>query len=97
MFLSSSTIILIKAEEIATAVLDRDIIDLIKENILQDKKREDEYVRLLKDYISFLKEEMSTKNNIIYKHLHIFHQKDIYDRNRVISRKRYVNFKCHNK
>ena len=63
------------AEEIATAVQDRDIIDLIKENILQDKKREDEYVRLLKDYISFLKEEMSTKNNIIYKHLHIIHQK----------------------
>ena len=63
------------AEEIATAVQDRDIIDLIKENILQDKKREDEYVRLLKDYISFLKEEMSTKNNIIYKLLHIIHQK----------------------
>ena len=41
------------AEEIATAVQDRDVIDLIKENILQDKKREDEYVRLLKDYISF--------------------------------------------
>ena len=34
------------AEEIATTVQDRDIIDLIKENILQDKKREDEYVRL---------------------------------------------------
>ena len=59
MFLSSSTIILIIAEEIATAVQDRDIIDLIKENILQDKKREDEYVRLLKYYIN----------------LHIIHQK----------------------
>ena len=29
------------AEEIATTVQDRDIIDLMKENILQDKKRED--------------------------------------------------------
>ena len=42
---------------------------------MQDKKREDEYVRLLKDYISFLKEKCQPRITIIYKHLHIIHQK----------------------
>ena len=59
------------AEEPSTTSQDRDIIDLIKENTLQDKKREMEYTTILKDYIHFLKEEISNKNNIIYKHLNL--------------------------
>ena len=51
--------------DIRTANEDRDIIDLIKENIIQDKKREVEYTNLLKDYISFLKEEITHKNKLL--------------------------------
>ena len=58
------------AEEPSTTSEDRDIIDLIKENMLQDKKREMEYKTIIKDYIHFLK-EISNKNNIIYKHLNL--------------------------
>ena len=46
------------AEEGAKLIQDRDIIDLVKENILQDKKREVEYTNLMQDYISFLKDEV---------------------------------------
>ena len=53
------------ADDTATEIQDRNIIDLIKENMIQDKKREEEYKSLLTDYISFLKEEIVEKNNII--------------------------------
>ena len=59
------------AEELSTTSQDIDIIDLIKENMLQDKKREMEYTTILKDYIHILKEEISNKNNIIYRHLNL--------------------------
>ena len=62
---------IILTEDISTAVRDRDIIDLIKENILQDKKREYEYASLLKDYISFLRGETYTKTKLIYSRLNI--------------------------
>ena len=48
--------------DITAADQHRDIIDLIKEYITQDKKREVEYTNLLKDYISFLKGEIIHKN-----------------------------------
>ena len=48
---------------------DWDIIDMIKENILQDKKREIEYTDLLKDYISFLKDQIINQNKFIFDHL----------------------------
>ena len=51
--------------DIRTANENRDIIDLIKENIIQDKKREVEYTNL-KDYISFLKEEITHKNKLLF-------------------------------
>ena len=43
----------------------RDIIDMTKHNMLQDKKREIEYTNLLKDYISFLKDEIIYQNKFI--------------------------------
>ena len=42
---------------------------MIKENILQDKKREIEYTDLLKDYISFLKDQIINQNKFIFDHL----------------------------
>ena len=59
------------ADDTATEIQDRNIIDLIKENMIQDKKREEEYKSLLTDYISFLKEEIVEKNNIIRKYLDV--------------------------
>ena len=60
--------------DITAADQDRDIIDLNKEYITQDKKRGVVYTSLLKDYISFLKGEIIYKNkwlrnysNISYK------------------------------
>ena len=50
--------------DITAADQDRDIIDLIKEYITPDKKREIEYTNLLKDYISFLKGEIIHKNKL---------------------------------
>ena len=64
-------------EDITTAVQDRDIIDLIKENILQDKKRETEYTNLLKDYIYFLKDEITHKNKFICKQLNIIYKREV--------------------
>ena len=48
---------------------DRDIIDMRKENIFQDKKREIEYTDHLKDYISFLKDQIINQNKLIFDHL----------------------------
>ena len=58
-------------ETINTTQFDRDIMDLIKDNILLDKKREEEYTSLLKDYINYLKDEIYTKNNQIDKQLNM--------------------------
>ena len=43
-------------ETINTTKFDRDITDLINDNIL--KKREVDYTSLLKDYINYLKDEI---------------------------------------
>ena len=49
--------------EVSTPALEeRSIIDLIKEDIIQDKKREVEYTDLMYDYVSFLKDEILHKN-----------------------------------
>ena len=58
-------------ETINTTQFDRDIMDLIKDNILLDKKREEEYTSLLKDYINYLKDEIYTKNSQIDKQLNM--------------------------
>ena len=60
-----------------TSATDREIIDLIKENILEEKKRNEEYCQLQKDYIEFLKFEISHKNKIINNHLHLTEEEDI--------------------
>ena len=64
------------ADDTATEIQDRSIIVLIKENMIQDKKREEEYKSLLTDYISFLKEEIGEKNNIIRKHFDVICKED---------------------
>ena len=42
----------------------REIIELIKVNMLEEKKRNDEYCQLQSDYISFLKNETWKLNKI---------------------------------
>ena len=42
-------------EVITPALEEQSIFDLIKENIIKDKKCEVEYTDLLKDYVSFFK------------------------------------------
>ena len=64
-------------EDITAAVQCGDIIDLIKGNILQDKKRETEYTNLFKDYIYFLKDEIVYKNKFIYNQLNIIYKRDV--------------------
>ena len=64
-------------EETATANMDREFIDMVKINIIQDKKRDVDYSNLLKDYISFLKEEISHKNKLIYSQLNIINNDKI--------------------
>ena len=54
------------ADEETKLIQDRDIIDMIKHNMLQD---EIEYTNLLKDYISFLKDEIIYPNKFIFDHL----------------------------
>ena len=57
------------ADEETKLIQDRDIIDMTKHNMLQDKKREIEYTNLSKDYISFLKDEIIYQNKFIFDHL----------------------------
>ena len=57
------------ADEETKVIQDRDIIDMIKGNMLQDKKGEIEYTNLLKDYLSFLKDEIIYQNKFIFDHL----------------------------
>ena len=64
-------------KDITTTVQDRDIIDLIKENIFQDKKREMEYTNLLKDCIHFLKDEITLKNKFICKQLNNIYKREV--------------------
>ena len=59
------------AEDLSVDIQEKGFIDLIKENILQDKKRETEYATILKDYILFLKQEILYKNSIIFNRLNI--------------------------
>ena len=57
------------ANEETKLIQDQDIIDMIKDNMLQDKKREIEYTNLLKDSVSFLKDEIIYQNKFIFDHL----------------------------
>ena len=63
-------------EVITPALEERSIIDLIKENIIEDKKREVQYTDLLKDYVSFLKGEILHKNKLLYSRLHISYKNE---------------------
>ena len=63
-------------EDLSVDIQERGFIDLIKETILQDKKRETEYTKLLKDDILYLKQEILQKNSIILNHLKpVLHRK----------------------
>ena len=44
---------------------DMDIIEMIKENMLQEKLRDREYIEFLKEQIIFYQDELREKNNII--------------------------------
>ena len=47
------------------SVIEKCVLDIIKENMIQDKKRELEYTDLLKDYIVHLKNDIQKKDKFI--------------------------------
>ena len=47
------------------SVIEKCVLDIINENMIQDKKRELEYMDLLKDYIVHLKNDMQKKDKFI--------------------------------
>ena len=49
---------------------DKSIIDFLKDTMLQERDRGIELITVLKDQITFLKEEMKHKNDIIHKLMH---------------------------
>lgn len=56
---------------------ERDLMDIIRNNIYGEKSRQEGYIQELKDNIKFLKEELTTKNNQIFKLLAIIEDRKI--------------------
>ena len=56
---------------------ERDVLELVREGIQQDKKREIEYTDLLKDYIEFLKDEIYVKNKKLDKYCNMFRENQV--------------------
>ena len=46
-------------------IVERDVIDLLKEHMMQEKKRDAEVIDMLKEVICFLRNEIDNKNTII--------------------------------
>ena len=51
------------------ALEERNVTDLIKEFMAQDKKRELEYVKVLQEQISILKKEIERYDSVIYEQM----------------------------
>ena len=56
------------------ALEERNVTDLIKEFMAQDKKRELEYVKVLQEQISILKKEIERYDSVIYEQMLIIKQ-----------------------
>ena len=74
---------LINSREVAISMVDKmdaEFIELLKNNLLQERERNLEYVAILKDYIQHLKYEVIEKNkDIYYKNNLIIRQKPVHN------------------